>query len=63
MDFFVKASTRFTIIQTVDFVNERRLNSAPKNVLFSSSRLPHKYDSYTGTIHKADITGKDCLKV
>ena len=29
---------------TVDFANERRLNSAPKNALFlPSPRLPHKY--------------------
>ena len=49
------------------FANERRLSSAPKNALFlPSSRLPHKYDSYTSTsrtIHKADIPENDCLKV
>ena len=47
--------------------NEQRLISAPKNALFlPSSRLPHTYYSYTGTsrtIHKADITENDYLKV
>ena len=59
-------SASFKIIHTVDFANERRLNSAPENALFlPSSRLSHKY-SYTGTsrtIHKADITENDYLKV
>ena len=39
------------------------LNSAPENTPFlPSSRLSHKYDSYTGTsrtIHEADITEND----
>ena len=60
-------SASFKIIHIVDFANERRLNSAPENALYlPSSLLPHKYDSYTGTsrtVHRADITENDCLKV
>ena len=60
-------SPSFKIIHTVDFANERRLNSTPENAPFLSSfRLPHKHDSHTDTsrtVHKADITENDCLKV